>query len=131
MRRLVPKDGLLEYRVSDGWAPLCRFLEVAVPDEKFPSGNKASAFRGRLRSALKYNVREFVSRFASVVWLIVQAVQIIHLYLHRLDTLFFQSQLRKGGNLVSLVHRDPGTHGAVICTLTPVTGAFKQARLTN
>ena len=86
IRELVPKDRLLEYRVSDGWAPLCKFLEVTVPHERFPRGNEASAYQSRFRSAFKYNVREFVTKFASVAWIIVQAGLIIHLYMHGRDT---------------------------------------------
>jgi len=36
VRGLVPKDRLLEYNVRDGWEPLCRFLDVPVPEEPFP-----------------------------------------------------------------------------------------------
>ena len=28
------------YSVKDGWEPLCRFLDVPVPDEEFPHKNK-------------------------------------------------------------------------------------------
>ena len=39
--------------------------------------------------------------------------------------------IEEAGSLVSPVYRDPGTHGAVICTLTPVVGAFNKVRLTD
>ncbi|KAK4952563.1 hypothetical protein LTR10_009369 [Elasticomyces elasticus] len=29
-------DKLLEFNIKDGWEPLCEFLQVSVPDEKFP-----------------------------------------------------------------------------------------------
>ncbi len=35
----VPAERLLVYRVQEGWEPLCRFLEVEVPDEPFPHVN--------------------------------------------------------------------------------------------
>ena len=35
----APKDRLLIYEVSDGWAPLCDFLGVPVPDAPFPHTN--------------------------------------------------------------------------------------------
>ena len=37
VRNVVPKDRLLEYEVSDGWGPLCAFLNVQEPDEPFPN----------------------------------------------------------------------------------------------
>lgn len=39
VRRGAPADRLLEWRASDGWEPLCRALELPVPDEPFPHRN--------------------------------------------------------------------------------------------
>ena len=36
----VPKDRLLIYKVSEGWEPICKFLNVDVPDIPFPYKNK-------------------------------------------------------------------------------------------
>ena len=37
VRRTVPKSQLLEFKVTDGWKPLCDFLEVAeCPTGPFP-----------------------------------------------------------------------------------------------
>ncbi len=36
IRELVPKDKLLEYSVTDGWDPLCKFLGVPVPNASIP-----------------------------------------------------------------------------------------------
>jgi len=35
----VPKDKLLVFTVSEGWAPLCKFLGVKVPKTPFPNVN--------------------------------------------------------------------------------------------
>ncbi|KAI1292594.1 hypothetical protein F5Y03DRAFT_388213 [Xylaria venustula] len=43
VRALVPKDRLLEMDLSQGWEPLCRFLNVPIPDEPFPRVNDAKA----------------------------------------------------------------------------------------
>jgi hypothetical protein len=39
VRREAPAERLLEWRASDGWEPLCRALELPVPDEPFPHLN--------------------------------------------------------------------------------------------
>lgn len=39
VKRNVPADRLLVFEVSDGWKPLCDFLEVPVPPEDFPYVN--------------------------------------------------------------------------------------------
>ncbi|XXH02581.1 hypothetical protein Hte_008958 [Hypoxylon texense] len=43
VRALVPKDQLLEMDLKDGWAPLCQFLGVPIPNEPFPRANDAEA----------------------------------------------------------------------------------------
>ena len=40
----IAADRLLVYRLGDGWAPLCRFLDVPVPETPFPRQNDAAAF---------------------------------------------------------------------------------------
>lgn len=37
--RGVPADRLLVFDAKEGWAPLCKFLGVAMPDEPFPHVN--------------------------------------------------------------------------------------------
>ena len=39
----VPKERLLVWDVSDGWEPLCKFLDQPVPIESFPQLNKANS----------------------------------------------------------------------------------------
>ena len=41
----VPADRLLVFDVTEGWEPLCRFLDVTVPDEPFPRSNSVAEFR--------------------------------------------------------------------------------------
>lgn len=40
----IPKDRLLVYDVLQGWAPLCEFLGVPVPDAPFPRSNSTEEF---------------------------------------------------------------------------------------
>jgi hypothetical protein len=49
VKRHVPAENLLVYEVGEGWAPLCEFLGVEVPDEPFPHLNESEVFRGRIR----------------------------------------------------------------------------------
>lgn len=44
VRRTIPPERLLEYDVSQGWEPLCRFLGVPVPDVEFPRTNSREDF---------------------------------------------------------------------------------------
>ncbi len=46
----IPSERLLVYRVGEGWAPLCAFLGVPVPDAPFPSENSRAEFIARAKS---------------------------------------------------------------------------------
>lgn len=39
VRGRVPAGQLLEWKVQDGWEPLCKFLGKDIPDEPFPHVN--------------------------------------------------------------------------------------------
>lgn len=41
-------ERLLRFEARDGWAPLCRFLDMPVPDEAFPHINSKEEFDGVL-----------------------------------------------------------------------------------
>ena len=47
--KYVPAERLLVYEVRDGWEPLCKFLNVAVPSLPFPKSNDSDAFQERLK----------------------------------------------------------------------------------
>jgi hypothetical protein len=48
VREVIPADRLLVYEVSQGWAPLCGFLGVDVPEGPMPKVNSTEEFQGRL-----------------------------------------------------------------------------------
>lgn len=47
VRATIPADRLIEWRPGDGWGPICRALDIAIPDEAFPHTNTTSEFRSR------------------------------------------------------------------------------------
>lgn len=44
VRSAFGPDRLLEYRVGEGWGPLCKFLGVESPDAPFPRVNDSESF---------------------------------------------------------------------------------------
>ncbi len=70
----VPAELLLEYRVQQGWRPLCEFLGKDVPSVDFPRSNDRDAFwkgcRGRdRRVALRVAVKALLMAVcAGVSW---------------------------------------------------------------
>ncbi len=49
----VPPEKLLIYDVSEGWEPLCKFLNVPVPGEPIPHLNKKENFKEMLGHLMK------------------------------------------------------------------------------
>lgn len=49
VKRSIPAERLLVFDVAEGWKPLCRFLDVPVPDEPFPRTNSSEEFQARLK----------------------------------------------------------------------------------
>ena len=44
VRATIPAGRLLVFTPADGWAPLCKFLGVAVPDAPFPKTHARDDF---------------------------------------------------------------------------------------
>jgi Sulfotransferase domain len=51
VKRVVPAERLLVWQVSDGWEPLCAFLDVDVPDGPLPHANDRDTFLERVSDA--------------------------------------------------------------------------------
>lgn len=49
VKAAVPADRLLVFSVDQGWAPLCAFLGVAVPDAPFPALNDRASIKATMR----------------------------------------------------------------------------------
>jgi hypothetical protein len=49
VKAAIPAGRLLVYEVGEGWDRLCQFLDVAVPDEPYPSENSTADFQERTR----------------------------------------------------------------------------------
>ena len=41
-KKLIPPENLLVWQPSDGWEPLCKFLEVEIPPTPIPVENQTS-----------------------------------------------------------------------------------------
>lgn len=52
VKQTIPADQLLLFEVKQGWAPLCEFLGVPVPDEDFPRTNHREEFWDRVNGKL-------------------------------------------------------------------------------
>lgn len=69
VRRLVSRERLLEYRVQEGWGPLCGFLGDRVPETSFPHVNDNADFVARSRRRNRMQAANLLVRwFVMGVW---------------------------------------------------------------
>ena len=52
VKACVPTNQLLVYSVTEGWEPLCNFLEVGVPNQPFPQVNTRGGFKSMVMKAI-------------------------------------------------------------------------------
>jgi hypothetical protein len=69
----VPSERLLVFDVADGWAPLCAFLGVPIPDNPFPRVNDRKQMIRRFR-AVRISTRLAPVVIAAVAALIAVAI---------------------------------------------------------
>lgn len=64
IRAAIPKEQLLEFRLEDGWEPLCEFLDKEVPKVPFPTKNKREEHVKRVRQKQNLFFKHVAIRFA-------------------------------------------------------------------
>ncbi|KAK5110412.1 hypothetical protein LTR85_001022 [Meristemomyces frigidus] len=64
IRSLVTPENLLEYNISTGWKPLCKFLHVPAPDRPFPHVNDGEHFVKRCKARNHNQMKNVALRYA-------------------------------------------------------------------
>lgn len=54
----IAPDRLLVFEVSQGWEPLCEFLDLPVPEGEFPNVNDTAAVQALLRTVMQNGFQE-------------------------------------------------------------------------
>jgi hypothetical protein len=62
VKRTVPPERLLVWEVTEGWGPLCEFLEVEVPAEPLPHENDRETFMDRVTGGAIEALHEWHAR---------------------------------------------------------------------
>lgn len=63
LKKVVPKEKLFFFDVRDGWEPLCKMLDVPVPDMPFPKLNDAKA----MEEFMGWNVKKGLMSWAAIL----------------------------------------------------------------
>ncbi|KAK9415728.1 putative NAD dependent epimerase/dehydratase [Seiridium unicorne] len=66
IRERVPTTQLLEYRMGEGWEPICGFLGKPVPDVPFPWLNEADVLKRRVKLKVMRHIAAAAKRLA--IW---------------------------------------------------------------
>ena len=74
VRRIVPKDRLLEFKLAQGWKPLCQFLGREIPKEPFPHLNDAADFKEKCYWMRVTGYRRLWKQWSSTFYLTSLAV---------------------------------------------------------
>ena len=61
VRDTIDPARLLMFDVREGWAPLCRFLEVPVPDEPFPRLNDTATTQAMIRMMRESDAQRLIA----------------------------------------------------------------------
>ncbi|RJE24978.1 hypothetical protein PHISCL_02689 [Aspergillus sclerotialis] len=78
VRSLITQERLLEYDVRDGWEPLCKFLDLELPCDPFPSGNDTDDFKTLVRRLDGIRIREAAQQhFYMLAAVAVAAVTVV------------------------------------------------------
>ncbi|KAH7354852.1 P-loop containing nucleoside triphosphate hydrolase protein [Rhexocercosporidium sp. MPI-PUGE-AT-0058] len=87
-RRITPQGRLLEYRLGDGWEPLCKFLGKKVPDVPFPKINESSM----LKRQLEIVAMKTLKRSLRNIGLVASTLAISGVFIYWLTTSFSNQQ---------------------------------------
>ncbi|CAF2795079.1 unnamed protein product [Rotaria sp. Silwood2] len=63
IRQAIEPERILEFKIQDGWGPLCSFLNKDIPEENFPHLNDAEALGEKLRRNKKQAFTSFIRGF--------------------------------------------------------------------
>jgi hypothetical protein len=80
VRRLTPQSQLLEYKLSDGWGPLCEFLGRPIPDKPFPHLNEKKWLDEKVKLAALRGLKGLLWKIAFTVLSLAIAVTAYFLY---------------------------------------------------
>jgi hypothetical protein len=83
IRAVVPEDLLLEYRLDDGWKPLCEFLGKQLPEVPFPVKNQRGEHVKRVRQKQNMFFKHVAGRFVKTAMPYTVGVGVVSLLVWR------------------------------------------------
>jgi hypothetical protein len=78
VRKLTPPDRLLEFRLNDGWGPLCDFLGKPVPDVPFPHLNEKKWLDEKVQIVIQRGIKRLLWKL--IVWFLPPLLMAVLIY---------------------------------------------------
>jgi hypothetical protein len=66
VKRVVPPERLLIFDVKQGWEPVCKFLDLPVPEEPFPHENDHNSLHAQINSMALVAAKHWMFIFAGL-----------------------------------------------------------------
>lgn len=73
IRRVAPKERLLEYDLGSGWEPLCSFLGKEIPTVAFPHANETKTLKKVFEEMVKKAILSSFKNMGMVLSTIIAA----------------------------------------------------------
>ncbi|KAL8847471.1 MAG: hypothetical protein Q9221_007497 [Calogaya cf. arnoldii] len=71
VRRLTPPSRLLNFKLEDGWEPLCAFLGRPIPDIDFPRVNESEALGEKIRLIAVRGIKNTIRAYAMTIFSVI------------------------------------------------------------
>ncbi|KAH7317146.1 P-loop containing nucleoside triphosphate hydrolase protein [Stachybotrys elegans] len=78
VRSVTPKERLLEYKLADGWEPLCEFLGKPVPETPFPHLNEQNWFDEKVQILLQRQIKALLQKALPVAAVLVSVAWYVY-----------------------------------------------------
>eukprot|EP01064_Diplonema_japonicum_P033354 TRINITY_DN6536_c5_g1_i1.p1 TRINITY_DN6536_c5_g1~~TRINITY_DN6536_c5_g1_i1.p1 ORF type:complete len:250 (+),score=40.69 TRINITY_DN6536_c5_g1_i1:50-751(+) len=70
VKRTIPAERLLVFKATDGWGPLCAFLDKPVPSIPFPHSNEGVIFKRVVRFMKIFRAFQYAVSFSVIAYVL-------------------------------------------------------------
>ena len=81
VKKNVPEDKLLVFDCKEGWDPLCKFLDVPVPNQPFPWENDTASIQNFFRRSMKFYEQAISTPIRAYLFLLTVGIIICFMYM--------------------------------------------------
>lgn len=80
VRKTVPEENLLEYKLGSGWEPLCTFLGKDIPDVEFPKVNETASMHEKMSIIARRGIKNLLRRVLLWFGLPILALLLLNIF---------------------------------------------------